>query len=239
MATKATTSIRAATVVKEQPRFVNREIPPLEAGDRLQRDEYLRRYRAMPDFDHAELIEGVVYMGSPVSAEGHGGPHFRMVTWLGTYQVNTPGVDGGDNATIELDDENLPQPDGYLRLLEDRGGKSMLVKGYLVGPPELIVEVSASTASYDLHDKLNAYRRNGVREYLVWRVWDREFDWFQLRGRRYQRLSPDRQGVYRSEVFPGLWLDSKAALAGNFKQVMATLQLGLASPEHQAFTSEG
>lgn len=212
-----------------------RRTPPLQAGDRLTGKEFLRHYRAQPDVNHAELIEGIVSMGSPVSAEGHGEPHVQLVTWLGVYVSQTRGVAAGDNSTIQLDADNYPQPDAYLRLSTERGGQSKLVDGFLVGAPELIVEIAASSVSRDLHDKFNVYRRNGVREYVVWRVWDAELDWFVLREGRYERLAADAQGVYRSEVFPGLWLDAPAVIANDARRVLETLQLGLASAEHQAF----
>src|SRR2546421_625978 len=89
-------------------------IPPLENGDRLTRAEFERRYEAMPELKKAELIEGVVYVPSPVRHEQHGGPQFALSTWLGHYQAFTPGVRGSDNATVRLDLNNEPQPDEVL-----------------------------------------------------------------------------------------------------------------------------
>lgn len=209
----------------------------LQNGDRLTSEEFLRRYRAMPKVHHAQLVEGRVYIPSPVSAENHGEPHGDLVTWLGVYRAGTPGVIVGDNSTVELDVDNVPQPDAYLRLLPERGGRCVLVKGYLQGPPELIVEIAASSASYDLHEKRNAYRRNGVREYIVWRVLDQELDWFRLQAGEYVLARPDADGVYRSTVFPGLWLDPQAILSGHMSKVLEVLAAGLASPEHQAFVA--
>lgn len=213
-------------------------VPPLEAGDRLKQDEFLRRYEAMPDVHRAELIEGVVYMPSPVSADDHGEPHFDFVTWLGVYRAHTPGVRGGDNSTLKLDVDNCPQPDGYLRLLPECGGQSRLVDGYIERAPELVAEVAASSESYDLHDKLNAYnayRRNGVREYVVWRVRNQAVDWFLLEGGRFQPHLPDEEGILRSQVFPGLWLDPKAVVSGNMARVLGVLQQGIASDAHRQF----
>ena len=212
-------------------------IPPLCSGDRLTRDEFERRYRAMSPEVRAELIEGVVFVASPVSAEDHGEPHSDLLTWLGLYRAHTETVRSGDNSSLRLDLDNEPQPDGYLRLLPEFGGRARIVDGYLEGAPELIAEISASSASYDLHDKLNAYRRSGVREYVVWRVWDRQIDWFVLRLGRYERLSPGQDDRYRSEIFPGLWLDPAAMLRGDLKRVLAILQEGLASDDHQAFVA--
>jgi Uma2 family endonuclease len=156
---------------------------------------------------------------------------------LAVYRAGTPGVEGGDNSTLRLDLDNEPQPDAFLRILPAFGGQSRNSGKYVAGAPELIAEVAASSVSYDLHDKLRAYRRNEVREYVVWRVWDRAIDWFVLRDDRYERLAPDAAGQYRSEIFPGLWLDPAALLHGNLAQVIAVLQQGLASPEHAEFVS--
>lgn len=210
-------------------------VPPLESGDRLTRDEFERRYEATPHVKKAELIEGVVYLGSPVPHEDHGNPHFDLIGWLAQYCARTPFVDGGDNSTLRLDSINEPQPDTLLRLPRERGGASQIVGKYLEGAPEWVGEVAASSASYDLHDKREAYRRNGVREYLVWRVRDREIDWFILRQEEYQRLSAGPDGIYRSEVFPGLWLDASAMIARDLGRVLDVLQLGLASDEHNRF----
>ena len=211
-------------------------VPELCAGDRLTRTEFERRYAAMPHVNKAELIEGVVYMPSPVS-KSHCAPHFDLIAWLGLYRSATPGVEGGDNGTVRLDMENEPQPDAFLRIEPARGGQSWDSGGYIGGAPELIAEIAASSASYDLHDKLHAYQRNAVREYLVWRVWDQAIDWFVLRDDRFQPLVLDSAGQYRSVVFPGLWLDPAAMLRGDMAQVIAVLQQGLASPEHAEFVS--
>lgn len=211
-----------------------KQIPPLRNGDHLTSDEFERRYETMPHVNKAELIEGVVHMPSPVSAKEHGEPHFDFVTWLGVYRAHTPHVRGGDNSTFRLDMDNEPQPDGYLRLAPECGGQAKLIDGYVTGAPELIVEVAASSASYDLHEKLNAYRRNGVREYVVWRVWDAEVDWFVLRAGRYATLSAV-DGIYKSQVFPGLWLDAAAVVRGDLARVLEVLQQGLSSSEHEAY----
>jgi Uma2 family endonuclease len=217
------------------PEKVGPQLPPLEHGDRLTRAEFERRYEAMPRVKKAELIEGVVYMPSPVTHGRHGRPHFVVNAWLGQYYLATPGVDGGDNSSLRLDMDNEPQPDAFLRL---EGGQSHLdEEGYLVGGPELVAEVAASSASYDLHDKLNAYRRNGVREYVVWRVLDQALDWFVFREGRYEPLAPGEDGIYRSEVFPGLWLDPIALINGDRARVSQVLQNGLASPEYSQFAA--
>ena len=213
-------------------------IPPLEDGQRLSRAEFERRYDAMPDLKKAELIEGVVSVPPPVSHEGHAAPHFSFVTWLGVYQAATPGVVGGDNGTIRLDMDNEPQPDVYLLIDPNRGGQARFdADDYVRGAPELVVEVSRTSIHRDLGSRMTAYQRNGVREYIVWRVADRAIDWFVLRAGQFVRLSPDETGILRSEVFPGLWLDVAALVTANLLRVFAVLQQGIATPEHAAFVA--
>ena len=209
-------------------------IPSLKNGDKLTRYEFEKRYEKMPHLKKAELIEGIVYMGSPLRIEQHGNPHANIITWLGTYEALTPGVQVGDNCTVILDLENEPQPDALLRTKQG-GQSSISEKGYVEGAPELIVEIAASTVSIDLHDKLRAYRRNQVQEYLVWRVDDNQFNWFRLRQGKYINLAPDENGIIKSEIFPGLWLDVNAILTGNLAKVLEILQQGVATKEHHNF----
>lgn len=211
---------------------------PLQSGDRLSRAEFERRYQAHPELK-AELIEGVVYVSSPVHFKKHANPHFALIGWLAAYQAGTPGVLGGDNATLHLDFENAPQPDVLLRLEPQVGGQSWLTEDdYVEGSPELVVEVAASSASYDMHDKRKAYARNGVQEYLVWLAYEKKVVWFALHEGVYAELQPDENGIIRSEVFPGLWLSVEAFLRGDLTAVLATLHAGLQSPEHAAFVSK-
>ncbi len=213
-------------------------IPPLEAGDRLSRAEFERRYKAMPHLKRAELIEGVVYVPSPVRLMRHGAPHFDIVGWLAIYKAATPGVIGADNTSTRLDLDNEPQPDAVLLIDPAYGGQARISPDdYVEGAPELVAEVASSSVSYDLTDKLKVYRRNGVREYIVWRVLDRQIDWFVLREGEFVRLSPDEGGLYRSEVFPGLWLEPTALVGGDTMTVFAALQRGLASAEHSVFVA--
>ena len=211
-------------------------VPVLCAGDRLTRTEFERRYSAMPDLKKAELIEGVVYMGSPVSHTRHGGPHRVLSLWLGFYEEITPGLISSDNATVRLDLDNEPQPDLLLCIPAAAGGTSRLSSdGYLEGPPELVIEVAASSVSYDLHQKLHAYRRNGVQEYIVHRVEDREVDWFVLEGGAYVRQQPDAAGLLTGRVFPGLVLDVAALLREDFAALEAAIERAVKTPEHAAF----
>jgi len=211
-------------------------IPPLEPGDRLSREEFERRYSAMPHLKKAELIEGVVYMPSPARFNRHSVPHAAVVGWLYVYSVATPGVQLADNGTVRLDAENEPQPDAFLFVEPACGGQARISDDdYVEEAPELIVEVASSSVSYDLGPKLEAYRRNGVREYVVWRVLDRDIDWFVLTSGEYRRLELGADGIYRSQIFPGLWLDRCALLESDHPRVVECVQLGLQTKEHAAF----
>ncbi|MDJ0660155.1 MAG: Uma2 family endonuclease [Crocosphaera sp.] len=212
-------------------------IPPLENGDRLTRLEFETRYQQMTHVKKAELIEGIVYLGSPVKINQHGAPHANIIGWLGFYSAYTNGVQIGDNCTVRLDPENEPQPDALLRI--EKGGQSIISEdGYVEGAPELIVEIAASTVSIDLHDKLKAYRRNQVQEYLVWRVDDNEIDWFRLKEEKYIKLKADENGIIKSEVYQGLWLDVNALLRGDLATVLNILQQELNTSEHQTFVKK-
>jgi Uma2 family endonuclease len=213
-------------------------IPPLENGDQLTAPEFLRRYSAMPASVKAELIEGVVYMASPVSAF-HGNPHADVMGWLYTYRVATPGTDTADNTTIRLDVKNVPQPDAVLYTLAEYGGPVRISEdGYIEGAPDLAAEIASTSASKDLGPKKTAYARNGIPEYIVWRTEDAELDWFVLRNGVYEPLEPDANGIFRSERYPGLWLDGYAMLERDSARVTAVLQQGLQSPEHARFVAE-
>jgi hypothetical protein len=205
--------------------------PPLQAGDHLTAEEFHRRYLLMSELSKAELIDGVVYMPSPVSIEGHASPHVDLSTWLGTYRASTPGTQAGDNATVLLGDKSEPQPDLLLRILPNYGGSTTTTDDYVTGPPEHVDEIAASSVSYDLHSKLREYHKAGVLEYVVWRVWDRAIDWFVRNENDYEKIELE-SGIYRSRIFPGLWLDAEAMLVGDLARVLAVLQQGLATPEH-------
>ena len=214
-------------------------IPPLENGDHLTAAEFERRFDAMPSLKKAELIEGVVFVASPVRHREHGRPHNHLGGWLYSYEARTPGVQSGSESTLRLDDQNEPQPDGLLFIEPECGGQITLDdEGYLVGGPELVGEVSATTASMDLNAKLQVYCRHRVQEYVVWRVLDSAIDWFICERGQFQPLLPDADGIHRSRVFPGLWLDAAALVAGDLARVLDVLHAGLASPAHAAFVEE-
>jgi len=214
-------------------------VPYLENGDRLTRPEFEHRYQAMRHPKKAELIEGVVYMASALRYRRHGKPHSFIMGWLAIYSAATPGVELADNATVRLDFNNEPQPDALLRIDSACGGQSSISEDdYVEGAPELVVEIAASSASYDLHDKLKVYRRNGVLEYIVWQMAEQQITWFSLQDGEYKRLLPDDAGVIRSQIFPGLDLDVPALLADNLAQVLAQVQQGVTLQAHQEFVQE-
>lgn len=211
-------------------------VPALESGDRLTRAEFERRYAATPEKFKAELIEGIVYVASPVRVF-HGTPHAALITWLGVYGTATPGVSVADNATTRLDLDNEPQPDALLRI--QIGGTSTISDdGYVEGAPELVAEIATSSATIDLGAKKNAYRRNGVQEYLVWQTFENRFSWFRLQAEEFVLIEPDADGIIRSSSFPGLWLAVPALLEGNMIEVLNVLQVGIAEDAHQAFIQE-
>ncbi|MCP4350089.1 MAG: Uma2 family endonuclease [Desulfobacterales bacterium] len=205
----------------------------LKHGDRLTRDEFECRYEAMPHIRKAELIEGVVYMGSPVSTD-HGSCHGEIITWLGMYSFATPGVRIYDNTTLCLDTNNEFQPDALLRI-ETHGSSRITQNGYLEGAPELVAEIAVSSASQDIRSKKKVYERLGIREYIVWRVRKKRVDWFELKSGKYEPLTPDSDGVIRSRVFPGLNLSVDALINENLAKVAEELQNGLKTKEYANF----
>jgi Uma2 family endonuclease len=178
-------------------------------------------------------------MPSPVRLNHHSSPNADLIWWLGNYRVATPGVKVADNGTVRLDENNEPQPDGLMMIEAAYGGQARIDEDdYVDGSPELAAEVAASSVSIDLNDKLRAYQRNGVREYIVWRIQDAAIDWFALRKGRYVPLKPTGDGICRSKVFPGLWLDPAALVRSDLARVLQVAQEGIASPEHAKFVAK-
>ncbi len=191
----------------------------IENGDRLNRIEFERRYTAS-NIKKAELIEGLVHVASPLRFTPHAEPHARILTWLGTYQSMVAKLAVGIEPTVRLDEDNEPQPDAVLFRL---GGNAQIDDdGYIMGAPELVVEIAASTVSYDLHAKKRVYERNGVKEYIVWRTLDREIDWFILENGKYVKLDPDNAGIIDSHELEGLRLNIKAILNGDMAGVLGS-----------------
>ena len=217
--------------------FLASTIPPLTNGDKLTRYEFERRYNTTSKPKKAELIEGIVYiMPAALRFRSHGQPHGRILTWIGNYEVLTPGVALGVEPTVRLDLDNEPQPDAILIIIPEAGGQTRISEDdYIEGAPELVVEIAASSAAIDLHGKKQAYRRNGVKEYIVWQVLDQKLSWFSLEEGEYLELAPNEEGVLQSQVFPGLWLAVNELLIGNMQVVLNVLQAGLQSLEHADF----
>jgi hypothetical protein len=208
---------------------------PLYPGQRLTREEFLRRWEALPDVKFAELIDGVVYMPSPQMSD-HGRTENDVNTWLGTYRAFTPGCDSGNQSTW-LMVQSAPQPDAYLWILPEHGGQSRIQGKYHTGAPELAAEICLSSAAYDLGVKKTLYQRAGVQEYVAFLVEEQEIRWHRLRGKRYKLCSPTSKGIFRSSVFLGLWLDGRAVWKHDLARVLRTLQRGLESAQHAAFVS--
>jgi Uma2 family endonuclease len=224
-------------MVKTPPQLT---IPSLANGDKLSRYEFERRYNAMSNLKKAELIEGIVYiMPAALRFRSHGQPHGRLIGWLFNYEAMTPGLALGVEPTVRLDLDNEPQPDAVLLIAQEAGGQARLSDDdYIEGAPELVVEIAASSVAIDLHGKKQAYRRNGVKEYIVWQVLDQKLSWFYLEQGEYLELVPDDDGIIRSQIFPGLWLAVSELLAGNMQLVLTILQAGLQSAEHGAFVEK-
>jgi Uma2 family endonuclease len=212
--------------------------PPLENGDHLDQKTFHARYDAMPEGVKAELIGGRVYVvASPVLVP-HGRPHSKLVGWLEVYQAATPGTQTLDNTSTVLGKKSEPQPDASLLILPECGGQTKQEEDWLQGPPELVVEVASSSESYDLHEKREDYERYGVKEYLVYAARQQRVYWWVRRGDRYVELLPGVDGTFRSETFPGLWLDAAALVRVDGARMHEVLRQGLANPEHAAFVAK-
>jgi hypothetical protein len=209
--------------------------PPLLNGDHLNVPEFERRYGAMPEIKKAELIEGIVVMSPPIS-NTHGEAHGTITYLLKSYALATPGVSCGSNTSVRLDGKNEYQPDALLRIESGKLSHSKVgPDGLLQGGLEFVAEIAVSSAGYDLHEKKAVYQRCLVPEYFVWQVEDSQIHWFALEKGDYIELKPRADGVIRSRIFPGLWLDVRALLAGDEDKVSRTLHRGIKSAEHAAF----
>lgn len=210
----------------------------LHTGDRMTREEFHRAYEQTPDGFKAELIGGIVFVASPLGRP-HGTSHLALGSVIAAYQGATAGTEAGDNTTLLLGEDAEPQPDLCLRILPEYGGQSRTTPDdYLEGPPEWVGEVAHSSRAIDLHAKRDDYAAYGVQEYVVVSLLDRRLHHFDLRGGAARELPPDADGVVRSFAFPGLWIDAAALLAKDYARLMATLQAGLATPEHAAFAAK-
>lgn len=207
--------------------------PGLINGQRLTVDEFLRRWEELPDLKHAELIDGVVYLPSPLSRE-HARRHGRVAAWLSQYADATPGCEYGIEGTWLMTGSS-PQPDVCLRILPAYGGQSVDEGLYCAGAPELAVEISGSSIEIDLGPKLELYQRAGVREYITVEIAGQRIAWRVLEGAAYAAQAVPPDGILRSQVFPGLRLDVAAFWADDAARLRAALDVGLASEEHHQF----
>jgi Uma2 family endonuclease len=191
----------------------------------MDRDEFLSRWERMPDVKFAELIDGVVYMPSPVGFEhmDHDGDmHVLLAHYVGHVRTCKLYPNG---TWLML--ESAPQPDVALALMPEHGGRMKVVDGFATGTPELAVEITRSSRSYDLGPKLALYQRAGVPEYLAVLLEERRIEWRVLnQDGRYEFIEPVA-GAYRSRVFPGLWLNEPAFWRGDTGEMLATLKAGL------------
>lgn len=208
--------------------------PAFYNGDRMTRAEFHYIYDKMPDDCRAELVGGVVYyVASPLKLR-HGTSHVQLSGVLAAYVARTPATQVADNATVLLGDEGEPQPDLFVRILPEFGGQSRTTDDdYVAGAPEFIVEIAGSSRSIDLHAKYDDYRRYGVLEYLVVCVQECQLRWFDLRADRELNVAAD--GILRVRTFPGLWINANALWSGDHAKLLATLDQGLATPEHGEF----
>jgi hypothetical protein len=217
------------------------DAPPLLCnGDRMNQREFHWRYEAYPDNVKFELVGGVVYLASGVDymasplRRPHGKYHLKFSHLLSVYEDATTGVDASDNATQILGEESEPQPDLTLRILPEYRGQSRVTDDeYYEGPPELIAEIAHSSRAVDMNQKRQDYEQSGVLEYLVLCVEERELHWFGFATKKMIR--PDRQGVARSNVFPGLWINVPALMERDGRRLIETMQKGLSSRAHAAF----
>jgi hypothetical protein len=211
--------------------------PPLREGELLSREEFMRRWEAMPDLKFAELIDGIVHMPSPLS-NTHGQFQLRLGKWLLDYEDATPGCSAGSSGTWLMSKDNVPQPDLALRILSEHGGQSLLEGEYPFGAPELIVEISHTTSLRDSGVKLRLYERSGVCEYLIVLTKKKQMIWRELIEGEYREMAVGPDGILRSRVFPGLWLDEAALWKRDIARMAEVAQQGLATPEHAEFAQK-
>jgi Uma2 family endonuclease len=220
-----------------QPRH-RRGASSLLNGDHLTVPEFERRYESELDGLRAELIEGIVVMSPPIGSD-HGKANSLLDRLLGHYAASAPCLAAAVNASVRLDGINEYQPDVILWIESGTMARTRIgSKGLLEGRPELVVEIALSSRAYDLHEKKAVYQRNQIPEYLVWEVMDGRLHWFALKEGEYSLIKPRPNGISRSRIFPGLWLDLSALGVGDEKKVFRALNKGLKSLEYQAFVKK-
>jgi Uma2 family endonuclease len=212
-------------------------LPPLEPGDCLDQKTFHERYEAMPDDFRAELIGGIVFVSSPLRIT-HSRHHMALGAWLWLYEQETAGVQAFDNVTVVLGPKSEPQPDGCLIIEPERSGQAHFEDDYVHGAPEWMAEIASSTETIDLHLKKADYEKAGVKEYVVVALRQQRVFWFVARKGRFEELSPRGDGILRSQVFPGLWLDPKALLNLDGRRLRRALERGLKTKEHASWVAE-
>jgi Uma2 family endonuclease len=202
----------------------------------MDSETFMAIYEQMPEGFRAQLVRGVVYVASPMTMD-HGGPNNIASLWVGYYRARTPGVHSLTATTIQLGPDDNPEPDASLIMLPECGGQARIEGHSILGAPELVVEVAYSSRGADLHDKRLSYAEAGVREYVVADLRGRTVHWLALRGGQFEEVAPAGDGLHRSEVFPGLWLDPEALIADDAARLLAAVERGTASAEHAAFVA--
>jgi Uma2 family endonuclease len=201
-------------------------------GDRLDQPEFHRRYLHYPEDDKFELIGGIVYQAPPVTI-AHSNFDCELGFALSLYHHDSPGTEVLHNATTILGKDSEPQPDLGLRILPEYGGQSSNKDEYVGGAVELIIEVAVSSRAIDLHAKRDDYKKAGVIEYCVICVESPELLWHHFPDDTL--LSPDKKGVIKSRVFPGLWVHAQALLDLDSAKLREVVEQGIASRPHAAF----
>jgi hypothetical protein len=206
-------------------------------GQRLDQSAFHDLYESMPPGTRAELIDGVVYMPSPIGMQ-HGGALVPVIVWLAYFAEHTPGVQVMDNVTTIVGRRSELQPDAMLRILPECGGRTSNKRGFVRGAPELVFEVARASRYVDLGPKLVVYQQAGVLDYIVHAMNPDEILWFSREQKTLVPQTIGSDGLYRSTTFPGLWLDPQALVAMNYQRLRAVLDLGCATPEHAAFVAK-
>ena len=219
------------------PASPERIIPPLRDGDRLDREEFHRRYEAMGEGAWAELIDSVVHLDRVPGDYTSGRTRATLSGWIGSYRLHTPNLQAAIHLTTFVDTRNVFQP--AVSLMRSDTARQRLGKdGYLRGSPDFACEVrEGGDGCVDLNAKRLAYEQAGLGELLVvlldkpWRV-----RWLSLVHGAFADVHPDpADGLFKSRVFPGLWLDVDALFADDLQRLSAAVERGCATPEHAAF----
>lgn len=228
-----------ASIPRDTSRLLSRV--GLHNGDSMTQKQFHIVYCGMPEDYRAELIGGIVYEPpSPLGYE-HGSIDIRLACLLEHYAAKTPGVGSSANATVIMSDEDEVQPDVLLRIEPQFGGQSgnqpakKINSFYVKGAPELVAEVAHSSFAIDLHKKKQRYLLAGVCEYLVVCLEPAWLYWFDFRNEC--EIKADKNGISKSKILPGLWIDGKALLELDYDASMKALNKGLRSSGHAKFVA--